>query len=192
MRLLAENALLLEVKEELIPAIPALTEPVNDNTVSIEIDNNAAPATAGEYYYIVTPEGITPGPHSRQGDQIVHLVMRFGVTVAMRVPENPRDRQSADVYLETTTGLNAKIDAAATLLHFSYGLLGRTNTRIDALSSKFGKFYRPPVIESIGPPETVDASMYAARSTPRTGTATPVVILRRKITFSAQYQERIE
>lgn len=152
-----------------------------NSQVEAEIDRRA-PATAADDYIIVSPGPATVGPTdgSNRGEWLDEL---FGVdvTIALRSPQVPRDRQRGLVTGKNLTGVGTIVERnfetikSKILLQLErdtiggvparYVTINAANSLITAEEESSEGFIEPLRFEGTGPTEEAPAEIFAGTST---------------------------
>jgi hypothetical protein len=96
---MSETALLRAVRDQ-IRTHASFT----DRQVQIELDENYCPAIVGDLYVMVIPAGQSEGEHQSQARYASDVIYAVDITVVMRAPKVPRDRQR-EILIDTAASL---------------------------------------------------------------------------------------
>ncbi len=138
----AEKSLLLATRNRLI-SVAGYTS----RQCAIEADDDA-PATTGDLYVIVGPQGYRPGPRNGSSGFVSDLVFSIGVFVALRITAVPRDRHEMPYVLGTQT-INKEIEKVLACVDWQWGLTSAANTLLTAETGTTYGFMHPLVFESV-------------------------------------------
>lgn len=184
----AETSLLVAVRERLLETLG-----LDQDAVEIELDDQA-PAMSGETFYALSPFGVSPGPHSNKGDQIVSNTFGVRVAVLLRVGNVPRDRQRNVAFLDRYRSLNSRLSEVSRVIRYNYDLLGIANQDLNVqglITSTNEGFCKPLVPQSAdAKPQMVTGAIVGAKQLNSGGN--PLVVMKRGINFGgAEFYARI-
>lgn len=155
-----EIALITAVRAALRTGMPLVFTNLEDGDIDIEYDEMAH-AAKGDYYVVVTPGGITPGPHNLWVDD--HYVA-VNITIILRAPKVPRDRQR-DMFLIGASSIANIATTVDDLVGDSYAINDAANALILAEESSSEGFIEPLRFQGMDPkPTPASGSIFASNS----------------------------
>lgn len=171
----AENALLKSVR-----AILRETLRMTDTNCEIEPDDNI-PAIAGDEYVAIVPGGMVPGPRHNSSGGIWDTLFSFRVVVYHRMAHIPRDRRR-NVFLDRSTGLNARLNEAMAVLDFSNALIAEATAELNR-NTPTGQFVEPARFASVdAQPRLITFETYDAERV-NVNPVNPIVAMARGASF---------
>jgi hypothetical protein len=142
---------------------------LRDDQCTVELDELAIPATAGDKYVAVAPFGVQRGPNHNASGGVRDLLYGISVIVVIRLGKVPRDRRR-DAFLDNLGGLSELVDSALTAVDWSYEINQAANARILEETGVEQGFIEP--LRFVGMdsrPQIVGAEIFGAE--PETGVA---------------------
>jgi len=127
--------------------------------VTAEFDERA-PATAGDLHVIVTSGGITAGPDHDPSGGVIDKVYGVDVSIAIRSPRKPRDRQR-ELWLDLTKSFETFSRSIESKVDYQIAVMTAANVYIAAEESSTDGFQIPLRLATVGPIREAPPEIFA-------------------------------
>ena len=123
---MSESALLRAVRDRI-----RTHASFSNRQVQVELDDNYCPAIVGDLYVMVVPAGQSEGAHNSVSRYASDILYAVDITVVMRAPKVPRDRQR-EILIATAASLEVYQLAIESKIDFQEAVTTAANAYIAA------------------------------------------------------------
>lgn len=167
---MSESALLRAVRDQI-----RTHNDFANRQVDVELDETVPPV-AGDLYVIVFTGSQEPGPTHNGNQGASDILYGVNVSVAMRAPRKPRDRQR-ELFIATASSLQTYQNAIMSKVDFQYAVNSAANAYIATEESSSEGFIEALKFAGAGPIRRAPAELFSG--TP----AEPVAAVIRTMNF---------
>jgi len=120
-----------------------------DRQINVELDE-MAPPTASDVYVMVIPGGVEAGPTHNVSGGVIDKLYSVDVSIAIRAPRKPRDRQR-DFFIALTRSFEVYQRDVEAQIDFNYPTIDAANAYIVAETTSTYGFTEPLKFASVDP-----------------------------------------